>query len=96
MEELIKMINNSAILGIAVAVWIIVWAIKQTKLDNKFMPLVSLLVGVLVGLAYGFVHVADLGWFNGIFDGLLAGGFAVGGNEFVKQLINYIGGKSND
>ena len=91
MIEIIQGANASAIVMIAILVGLIVWAIKQTKLDNRWLPLIAMLVGAFVGL---FVCLAWPGAFENVWiaglDGMIAGLVAAGGYDAVKSTI---GGK---
>ncbi|WP_099975292.1 hypothetical protein [Lactobacillus terrae] len=73
----------------ALACYGITTGIKQTKLNNSYMPFVSMGVGILVGLIIGIaMHDADLGkatlagffvggWTSGLFTGFkgITGGY---------------------
>lgn len=89
MTNLIGLINNSAIIMVAAATWVVVWALKQSKLSNLHMPIYALLIGVVIGVIVGELK-PELGLLNGAFDGLIAGGFAVGGNEMLKSITDFI------
>jgi len=49
---------------------IIVQAIKQTKLNNQYMPLWSLLIGVISGIFVGVAYHSDI--LIGAIDGFIA------------------------
>lgn len=80
-----KIANNSLIVLIAVTCFLVTWAIKQTKLDNRWMPLVSAAAGIVIGAAAAGVMVSNIGL--GAFDGLIAGLMAAGGYDAVKGFI---------
>jgi hypothetical protein len=52
-------------------------ALKMTKLDNKWMPWVSMLIGALAGLLAMVIN-ADSNYLSGAVLGLLIGGFTSG------------------
>lgn len=81
-----KIANNSLIVLIAVTCFLVTWAIKQTKLDNRWMPLVSGGVGIVIGGAAATALVGSIGL--GAFDGLIAGLLAAGGYDAVKGFIS--------
>lgn len=81
-----KIANNSLIILIAVTCFLVTWAIKQTKIDNRWMPLVSAAAGIVIGAAAAGVMVSDIGL--GALDGLISGLMAAGGYDAVKGFIS--------
>lgn len=81
-----KIANNSLIVLIAVTCFLVTWAIKQTKIDNRWMPLVSAAAGIVIGAAAAGVMVSDIGL--GALDGLISGLMAAGGYDAVKGFIS--------
>ena len=61
---------------------IIVQAIKQTKLNNQYMPLWSLLIGVISGIFVGVAYHSDI--LIGAVDGFIAGAIASGLFDVIK------------
>lgn len=61
---------------------IVVQAIKQTKLNNRYMPLWSLLIGAISGIFVGIVFHSDI--LIGVVDGLVAGAVAAGSFDVIK------------
>lgn len=80
-----KIANNSLIVLIAIACFLATWAIKQTKISNRWMPLVSAGVGIIIGGVAAVVMVSNIGL--GAFDGFIAGLLAAGGYDAVKGFI---------
>lgn len=81
-----KIANNSLIVLIAVTCFLVTWAIKQTKIDNRWMPLVSAVAGIVIGAAAAGVMVSNIGL--GALDGLISGLMAAGGYDAVKGFIS--------
>ncbi|MBZ5968834.1 holin [Leuconostoc gasicomitatum] len=64
--------------------WVSVQAIKQTKLDNRWLPLVSIVVGTLVGfVAASYIYSTDI-WLGAAF-GFISGFAATGLNEVLNH-----------
>ena len=61
---------------------IVVQAIKQTKLNNQYMPLWSLLIGVISGIFVGVAYHSDI--MIGAVDGFIAGSIASGLFDAIK------------
>lgn len=61
---------------------IIVQAIKQTKLNNQYMPLWSLLIGIVSGIFVGIAYHSDI--LIGAIDGFIAGAIASGLFDAIK------------
>jgi len=61
---------------------IVVQAIKQTKLNNQYMPLWSLLIGVISGIFVGIAYHSDI--MIGAVDGFIAGAIASGLFDAIK------------
>lgn len=85
MEQLIQLMNGGTIAMIAIATFVVVWGIKQTPLNNKYLPLIALVIGAVFGLGFGAVN-GDVQPVVGLVDGLVAGAVSVGGNELAKSI----------
>ncbi|WP_125767373.1 lysis protein [Lapidilactobacillus wuchangensis] len=88
MIEIIQTANASAIVMIALLVVLITWAIKQTQIDNRWLPLLDMAVGFLIGVVVYFAWRAafDSMLVAGL-DGAIAGLVAAGGYDAVKSLL---------
>lgn len=88
MIEIIQTANASAIVMIALLVALITWAIKQTQIDNRWLPLVAMAVGFLIGVIVYFAWRAafDSMLVAGL-DGAIAGLVAAGGYDAVKSIL---------
>lgn len=76
---------------IAIATFVVVWGIKQTPLNNKYLPLIALVIGAAFGLGFGAVN-GDVKPVVGLVDGLVAGAVSVGGNEVFKSIVKSLSG----
>ncbi|WP_426665240.1 holin [Lactiplantibacillus plantarum] len=85
MMELIQFINGTTIAAIAVVTYLVVWAIKQSKLSNQYLPIVAILIGAVIGAVIGIAN-GDIKWVAGLVDGVIAGAVSVGGNELAKSI----------
>lgn len=85
MMELIQFINGTTIAAIAVVTYLVVWAIKQSKLSNQYLPIVAILIGAVIGIFIGIAN-GDIKWVAGLIDGVIAGAVSVGGNELAKSI----------
>lgn len=83
--ELIQFINGTTIAAIAVVTYLVVWAIKQSKLSNQYLPIVAILIGAVIGIFIGIAN-GDIKWVAGLVDGVIAGAVSVGGNELAKSI----------
>jgi len=86
MSSLIELVNGSTIILIALVVYVVVWGVKQTKVNNQYLPIVAELIGAIIGFAISFAQ-GDVSWTVGLGDGLVAGAVSVGGNELVKMVL---------
>ena len=76
-QSIITLSNNpNGILAILIVTFILVQCIKQTQLDNKWMPLVSVSVGLVIGLIIGCF--TSTGFLFGAVDGIISGFSATG------------------
>ena len=89
--ELLQFINGTTIAAIAVVTYLVVWAIKQTPLNNKYLPIMALAIGALIGIFIGVAN-GDIKWAAGLVDGVIAGAVSVGGNELVKSVMALFNG----
>ncbi|MBO2722296.1 holin [Lactiplantibacillus plantarum] len=85
MMELIQFINGTTITAIAVVTYLVVWAIKQSKLSNQYLPIVAISIGAVIGIFIGIAN-GDIKWVAGLVDGVIAGAVSVGGNELAKSI----------
>lgn len=95
MLESIKLLNSGTIILIALVVYIVVWGIKQTKLNNQYLPIVAEVVGAVIGIFIALA-MADTNWVIGLIDGIVAGAVSVGGNELVKSIVSAFGSDGSD
>ncbi|XRJ98194.1 phage holin family protein [Latilactobacillus sakei] len=88
MIEIIQTANAGAIAMIAVVVALVTWAVKQTKLDNRWLPLIDMVVGFLIGVV---AFYAMPGQFETLLiaglDGAIAGLVSAGGYDAVKSIL---------
>lgn len=64
--------------------WVSVQAIKQTKIDNRWLPLISIAVGTVVGfVAASYIYTTDV-WLGAAF-GFISGFAATGLNEVLNH-----------
>ncbi|CDX66635.1 holin [Leuconostoc citreum] len=69
---------------ITIITWVAVQAVKQTEINNKWLPLVSILIGTLVGfLAAMYIYSTDVGL--GAAFGFISGFAATGLNEVLNH-----------
>lgn len=94
MIEIIQNANAGAIAMIAVVAALVTWAVKQTKVDNRWLPLIDMVVGFFIGVA---VFCATPGQFETLLtagiDGAIAGLVSAGGYDAIKSIL---GGNNND
>lgn len=69
----------------AMVVFVLTQAIKQTRLDNRWLPWVSMLLGIIAGLVSVAV-TGDSNWSGAGLAGLLVGGWVSGLFDGVKGL----------
>ncbi|CAM3204313.1 holin [Lactiplantibacillus plajomi] len=91
MEQLIQLVNSGTIVLIALGTFAIVWGIKQTPLNNKYLPVAAILIGALIGAVFS-LFAGDVQPTVGLVDGVVAGAVSVGGNEFIKSLLHALDG----
>ncbi|MGR8822502.1 holin [Leuconostoc citreum] len=69
---------------VALFTWLIIQVIKQTKIDNRWLPILSIIVGALIGLlAAFFIYNSDV-WLGAAF-GILSGFASTGINESLNH-----------
>lgn len=69
---------------IALLTWVAIQAVKQTKVDNRYLPLISIILGTLIGfIAAHFIYVTDA-WLGAAF-GFISGFAATGLNETLNH-----------
>ena len=88
MMELLQFINGTTI---AVVTYLVVWAIKQTPLNNKYLPIMAFAIGALIGIFIGVAN-GDIKWAAGLVDGVIAGAVSVGGNGLGKSVMALFNG----
>lgn len=86
MSSLVNIANGSTVFLIALVVYLVIWAIKQSKLDNQYLPIAAELIGGVIGLAISLLQ-GDVSVVIGVIDGLAAGAISVGGNELIKSVM---------
>lgn len=98
MIETINLLNGGTVATIAIVVYLVVWGIKQTSFNNKYLPIAAEVIGAVIGFSFALLQ-GDLNWVVGLADGLVAGAISVGGNELAKAVTEAFakdGGGSND
>ncbi|MGB2575098.1 holin [Leuconostoc citreum] len=69
---------------VALFTWVILQAIKQTKIDNRWLPLLAIIIGALIGaIAALFIYGTDA-WLGAAF-GVLSGFASTGVNEALNH-----------
>ncbi len=81
-------IDVTALIIIIAAVWFVVQSVKATKLPNKYLPLVSVIVGIIVSLGYSFLSVKDIQLEQDLFFGIFAGFGASGLDDTLSDSIS--------
>ena len=85
-SELIKFIIADTPLTVIAMTYLVIEAFKKTeKIDNKYLPILSIFIGLIVGISIGYFSNNDL--FNSAIIGCLSGGFATGLYETCKNLF---------
>lgn len=62
---------------ISAVIYMMISAIKKTKIDNKWLPWISMIIGTIAGLL-AVVTTGDVNYLQGSVLGLLVGGFTSG------------------
>lgn len=81
----------ATVASITAIVWIIGWTIKQSKLNDKWIPTICGLIGLVLGVVAYVTHVPDFpadNWLTAAAVGVVSGMAATGFNEVFKQLKN--------
>ena len=84
------MLNYSAIPVIVVICYVVVTAIKSTKINSKFYPLISCALGAFLAAAMFFILPDFIGAATltaAIISGAVSGLAATGTNQVFKQLL---------
>ena len=82
----LQLMNVTELTIIILVCYLLTAAAKKSKLDNKYMPFISMGVGLLVGLAIaGVFHDGDLG--KAGLTGFLAGGYTSGLFTGIKGVL---------
>ena len=82
----LQLMNVTELTIIILVCYLLTAAAKKSKLDNKYMPFISMAVGLLVGLAIaGVFHDGDLG--KAGLTGFLAGGYTSGLFTGIKGVL---------
>lgn len=68
-------------------------AIKQTPLNNRWIPLLSVALGLLIGLLVGMFYSPQY-FMENVIIGIFSGANATWLNQFIKQTI--LGGHSHE
>ncbi|SPS04245.1 phage holin family protein [Latilactobacillus sakei] len=88
MIEIIQAAMASSIVMVAVLVGLVTWGIKQTKIDNRWLPLIDMVVGFLIGLItfYAMPDQFETLLVAGL-DGAIAGLVSAGGYDAIKSIL---------
>lgn len=84
------MLNYSAIPVIVVICYVVITAIKSTKINSKFYPLISCVLGALLASAMFYIFPEFIGAASltaAIVSGAVSGLAATGTNQVFKQLL---------
>lgn len=84
------MLNYSTIPLIVVICYIVITAIKSTKIDSRWYPLISCGIGMLIGVAMFYITPEFIGATSimvAIVSGGVSGLAATGSNQVLKQLM---------
>jgi len=82
----LQLIDVTELVGIVLVCYLLTAATKQSKINNKYMPFISMVIGLIVGLAIaGVFHDGDLG--KAGLTGFLAGGYTSGLFTGVKGIL---------
>lgn len=84
------MLNYSAIPVIVVICYVVITAIKSTKINSKFYPLISCVLGALLASAMFYIFPEFIGTASltaAIVSGAVSGLAATGTNQVFKQLL---------
>ena len=82
----LQLMNITELTIIILVCYLLTAAAKKSKLDNKYMPFISMLVGLLVGLLIALVfHDTELG--KAGLTGFLAGGYTAGLFTGIKGIL---------
>ncbi|AHB80347.1 holin [Oenococcus oeni] len=81
-------IDVTALIIIIAAVWFVVQSISATKMPNKFLPLVSIVVGIVISFAYAYLSSKNIQLEQDLFFGLFAGFSASGLDDTLTKSIS--------
>ncbi|MFT8753104.1 MAG: holin [Oenococcus oeni] len=81
-------IDVTALIIIIAAVWFVVQSISATKLPNKFLPLVSIVVGIVISVAYSYLSSKNIQLEQDLFFGIFAGFSASGLDDTLTKSIS--------
>ncbi|MGR8826879.1 holin [Leuconostoc citreum] len=74
---------------IALFTWVVLQVIKQTKIDNRWLPLLAIIIGAVIGaVAALYIYGTDV-WLGATF-GVLSGFASTGVNEASIQSLHII------
>lgn len=82
-------LNISGTLAILVITWLVVQAIKSTKINNHLLPLLSVVIGIAVAFIISF-YTKDTKLVQDIVVGAFTGFGATGVNETITKSITAI------
>lgn len=69
---------------VALITWVALQAVKQTKIDNRWLPLLAIILGAVIGaIAALYIYGTDA-WLGGAF-GILSGFASTGVNEALNH-----------
>lgn len=85
-SEIIKFIVADTPLTVIAMTYLVIEAFKKTEqINNKYLPILSIIIGLFVGIVIGYFSGNEL--FNSAIIGCLSGGFATGLYETFKNLF---------
>lgn len=87
--DLYNSATTTSYIGITFITFLVVEALKKSKIDNKYMPLIALVIGGILGIIMSWLIYGDNPGYGFIY-GVMAGALATGSYETVK---NIFGGK---
>ncbi|MDN6968760.1 holin [Oenococcus sp. UCMA 17063] len=81
-------IDVTALIIIIAAVWFVVQSISATKFPNKFLPLVSIVVGIIISVVYSYLSSKNIQLEQDLFFGLFAGFSASGLDDTLTKSVS--------
>ncbi|EJO02654.1 hypothetical protein [Oenococcus oeni] len=81
-------VDITALIIIITAVWFVVQSVSATKMPNKFLPLVSIVVGIVISVAYAYLSSKNIQLEQDLFFGLFAGFSASGLDDTLTKSVS--------